>query len=150
MGTKRVEDWVWISSADLQHLAEEISAGRPKLAITRFWEPRVDVNEEEHRFVIKAELAGVRPEDITLLFVPERKAIVLRGVRPADTFDSDHVSTHQLEILYGEFSREISLPDAAVDARGIRAQYRNGFLIVLVPKLGRVGITQTCITVNRT
>jgi HSP20 family molecular chaperone IbpA len=61
--------------------------------------------------------------------------VLLKGSR-AETDDSDGIrcGAHQLEIFYGEFQREVQLPPVSIDADGIRAQYRNGFLIVLIPK----------------
>jgi HSP20 family protein len=100
--------------------------------------------EEDHRLLIKAEIAGMRGDDIHLLYIPERHTVLLRGSRPElDFSDGSRVGIHQLEILYGEFEREIRLPDVAIDAQGIRAQYRNGFLVVMVPKMERVVATRT-------
>jgi HSP20 family protein len=141
MASRGLDDWLWGSSSDLQLLSEELSSSRPKVAGSRYWEPRVDVFEEEHRFLLRAELPGVDPENIQLLYVPERHAIQLKGVR-IDDFNGEKVGIHQLEIMYGEFQREITLPNKTVDAGAIRAHYRNGFLLVLVPKLERIKISR--------
>jgi len=149
MARREIDEWFWQAGNDLQRLAEELASGRLKLASARFWEPRVDLIEEEHRFLIKAEIAGVRGEDIHLLYEPERHTIILRGVRPEqDLSDSGRVGIHQLEIFYGDFQREIALPDVGIDARGIRAQYRNGFLLVMVPKMERIVVSKL-VTVKR-
>lgn len=104
----------------------------------------MDLIEEDRRFLLKAELAGVRAEDISLMYLPERHSIILRGVRPERDFTGDaHVGVHQLEIQYGEFQREIRLPDSRIESDSIRAQYRNGFLLILVPKADRVVTTIT-------
>ena len=141
MASRSVDEWLWGSSIDLNRLNEELSSARPKIAGSRYWEPRVDVFEEEHRFLLRAELPGVSPEHIHLLYIPERHAVQLRGIRE-DDFDGERVGIHQLEIMYGEFHREIQLPAKAVDAGAIRAQYRNGFLLILVPKLERIKVTR--------
>jgi HSP20 family protein len=138
MARRAIEELFWQGGNDLGRLTEEIGMGRPKVANARFWEPRVDVFEEGHRFVLRAELAGVRGEDIQLLYIAERHAIVIRGIRQdGELTNTDGVVTHQLEIYYGEFQREIPLPESTIDVSAIRAQYRNGFLLVMVPKLER-------------
>lgn len=131
-------------ATEIRRLSEETAAGRPHIASGTGWEPRVDMVEEDHRLLIKAEIAGMRGDDIHLLYIPERHTVLLRGSRPElDFSDGSRVGIHQLEILYGEFEREIRLPDVAIDAQGIRAQYRNGFLVVMVPKMERVVATRT-------
>ena len=43
----------------------------------------------------------------------------------------------QLEIYFGPFERTVSLPhNIAVDRERLTANYRDGFLVVLLPKLG--------------
>lgn len=144
MPRRDVEEWFWPLGGGFSRLAEEMSPRRPKVASARAWEPRVDLIEEEHRFLIKVDLAGVRSEDIHLLFVPERHALLLRGVREEDDFsDGNRTGIHQLEILYGEFQREVRLPEVSVDAGNMRATYRNGFLLVMIPKLDRIVVART-------
>jgi HSP20 family protein len=72
-----------------------------------------------------------------LTYIPERHAILLRGHRAEDVAsDEDRVGVFQLEILYGHFEREVVLPvEVNVDVGNIRALFRNGVLIVLIPKL---------------
>lgn len=136
--SRRDEDWFWAVGADLQRAVSEF---RPRLAHGRSWEPRIDLLEDDRHFVIRAEIAGVRGEDIHLQYTPERHALILRGHRPEpETTQDDHVGFYQLEIYYGDFYREIRLPDVAVDPDGIKAQYRNGFLLILVPKRERTNI----------
>jgi len=144
MPRRDVEEWFWLPGEEMHRLAEEMSGRRPKVAAGRAWEPRVDLIEEERRFLIKAEIAGVRGEDIQLLYLPERHSLLIRGTRQEDDFsDGNRVGIHQLEIFYGEFHREVRLPDISIDADGIRATYRNGFLLVMIPKQDRVVVTRT-------
>jgi HSP20 family protein len=146
MPRRDVEEWLVQVGRGMSSLAEELAAGRPRVAPGKCWEPRADVFEEETRLLVRVEIAGVRGEDIGLHYVPERHALVVRGVRPEPMLDEGvRRAAHQLEIMYGEFSREIALPAVSIDARGIRAQYRNGMLLIMVPKLERVFITHTTI-----
>lgn len=140
MARRTIERLLWEVEGDFGRTIEEAHRGVPRVARARFWEPRVDLLEEDGRFVIKAEIAGVRGEDITLVYLPERHALVIRGHREEpDLSGGGRTAAHTLEVYYGEFQREVALPDVAIDAAAIRAQYRNGFLFVSVPKLSRAG-----------
>jgi HSP20 family protein len=135
MARREGEDFFWQGGADLSKLSDELNHSRPRVAIKKTWEPLVDLIEESKRIVIKADLAGVTGEDIDLSYIPERHALAIRGHRPEDAdSEQDRVGVYQLEILYGDFEREISLPEVALNFDEIRAIYRNGLLIVLIPK----------------
>ena len=144
MPRRDAEEWLVQVGRGMSSLAEELAVGRPRVAAGQCWEPRVDLFEEESRLLVRVEIAGVRGEDIGLHFVPERHALVIRGVREEPVpNEGGRRAAHQLEIMYGEFSREVALPAVSVDARGIRAQYRNGMLLVMVPKVDRVIVMRT-------
>lgn len=143
MPKRDVEEWFWQFGGELRQVSEEMRRPRPHMAGGRAWEPRVDLIEERHRLLLKADLAGVRGDDIQLLYIPERHALMLRGVRmEEDPDDVDRTGIHLLEIFYGDFQREIMLPDVSIDADGIRATFRNGMLLVMIPKKDRV-VTRT-------
>jgi len=70
--------------------------------------------EDEHAFVIKAELAGVRIEDIHLTYDAVQHQVIIRGVRHEEELaHQGRVGIHQLEVFYGEFERELPLPERA-------------------------------------
>ena len=138
MRRTEVDEWFWQVGADLHLLSEEMSRGGPVLAARKCWQPRVDVVEEIDRLVIRAEIAGMRGEDIQLAYLPERHSVMIRGSRQdADGEDGRRVRIYQLEIYHGEFEREVGLPSIEIDATDIRAHYRNGFLTISLPKQER-------------
>lgn len=136
MSRRNRDDFFWQGGADLSKLSEELSTFRPKVASNKNWEPVVDLTEETSRLVLKAEIAGVSSEETELSYSAERHSILLRGVRSEDVeSEEERVGVFQLEILYGHFEREIALPeDIEIDTANIRALFRNGILIVLIPK----------------
>jgi len=144
MARQDIDEWLWQVGNELQRLSEEMVRTRPAVAMGKGWEPRVDVLEDANRILVKAEIAGVRGEDIQLMYLPERHSLLIRGVR-LDEGDATHgrSSVHQLEIFYGEFQREVKLPDVPLLIDLMKAQYRNGFLLVLLPKEQRVTVTKT-------
>lgn len=143
MPHREVDEWFWQVGSELHRITEELSSGRPRVASGRAWEPRIDLVEDSDRFLLKAEIAGVRGEEIQLLYVPERNSLLLRGDRLEEDYsDGSRTGIHQLEIFYGEFQREVRLPNVPIDATRIRAQYRNGFLLVTIPKLERIVVNK--------
>jgi Molecular chaperone (small heat shock protein) len=145
MPRRGVDEWFW-TVGDLQRLqGEMLRSSRPVVATGNCWEPRVDIVEDENSFVIKAEIAGVRGEEIQLLYIPERHSLLIRGFREDDGSQSTGRRFHQMEIPSGEFAREVNLPDAPIDPQNMRSQYRNGFLLVMIPKAESVVVTQITI-----
>jgi HSP20 family molecular chaperone IbpA len=101
MPRRGVDEWFW-TVGDLQRLqGEMLRSTRPVVATGNCWEPRVDIVEEEHSFVIKAEIAGVRGEEIQLLYIPERHSLLIRGFREDDGGQSPGRRFHEMEIPSG-------------------------------------------------
>ena len=135
MSKREVDEWFWTVGAELSRLAEEIGPTRTRIAARRSWEPRIDLLDDGEKIIVRAEIAGVRGEDVQLLFLADRNTLVIRGHRPEQSMaDAERVQAYQLEIFYGPFEREIVLPDGEIDPDRIRAQYRNGILYVLIPR----------------
>ena len=94
------------------------------------WYPAVDVLESKESYLIRAELPGMKREDInvevkdgTLLLSGERKS-----EKPAEGVEYRHV-----ERSTAKFWRSFSLPET-VKQDGIEATYKDGILEIRVPK----------------
>lgn len=98
------------------------------------WAPRTDVFEVSSGLVIRAELAGVVADSIDLHYFPDTNKLVLKGRRD-DELGTRAVGWQQLEIPDGEFLREIELPRLPIEASGIKAQLRNGMMVIFIPKV---------------
>jgi HSP20 family protein len=135
MARRELDEWFWHIGTELQRLTDEAFRSRPSISGRRFWEPRVDVLEDDRCLIVKVELAGVRGEDIHLVYNGERHTLVVRGYRhEEECTQNDQTGCFQLEIFYGEFEREVHLPDIPLDPEGITARCRGGMLQVLIPK----------------
>lgn len=129
------EQVVW-PGGNLSRLSVEMAGSRMTITARRFWEPNADLLEDGNFLILKAELAGVKIEDIQLSYVPDDHSISLRGVRPeCDPEGSRREGIYQLEIFYGDFERTIPLPDVAIDPEGIEAALKDGLLVVFIPKI---------------
>lgn len=96
----------------------------------RTFAPAVDIFEESDAIVVKAELAGVKPEEIHVEV--ENNVLSLRGERKLDK-EEDKNGYHRIERWYGSFSRQFMLP-RTVDAEKIDASTKDGVLTVRIPK----------------
>ena len=93
------------------------------------WVPNTDVYVTEAGLVIKAELAGMRKEDLQLVI--EGNKVKITGHRP-DGCRSPKCKFLVMEIEYGAFESVIELPDG-YDLQHAKAAYQNGFLRIDVP-----------------
>ena len=97
--------------------------------------PPMDVYETENDLIVVMEIAGVRAEDIHVVF--EKDTLAISGAR-VESFSSPKIRLHQMEIDYGQFHRTLYIP-FPLKADEIRAVYRQGFLTVTVPKRKEAG-----------
>ena len=98
--------------------------------VTSQWTPRVDIKEEDKRFVILADIPGVDPKDIEVHM--DKGILSLKGERASESKESNGKFT-RVERMHGTFYRRFALPDSA-DAGGISAIGRNGVLEISIPK----------------
>ncbi len=98
--------------------------------VTSQWTPRVDIKEEDSRFVIFADIPGVDPKDIEITM--EKGILSIKGERKAESSEQNGKST-RIERSHGLFYRRFALPDSA-DAEGIKAVGKHGVLEVTIPK----------------
>ena len=94
------------------------------------WQPRVDVYEMSDAFLVQIEAPGMNPDDIQLHFDSGR--LIVEGVRTRPPLPSQ-ARAALVEMNHGPFRRVVPIP---IDAHenGIKANYENGILSVLVPR----------------
>jgi len=97
---------------------------------TSNWMPLVDIKEESERFLIKADIPGVKPEAIEVTM--ENGALTIRGERSSEKEDKQE-GYHRIERSRGTFYRRFAMPDSA-DAEHIKAQGKDGVLEIEIPK----------------
>jgi HSP20 family protein len=97
---------------------------------TSHWMPLVDIKEETDRFLIKADLPGVKPDDLEVTM--ENGALTIRGER-SDEKEEKQEGYHRIERSRGTFYRRFAMPDSA-DAEHIKAQTKDGVLEIEIPK----------------
>lgn len=94
------------------------------------WYPAVDVLESKDSYLIRAELPGMKKEDIKVEV--KDGALVLSGERGSEK-PAEGVEYRHVERVAAKFWRSFSLPETAKQD-GIEATYKDGILEVRVPK----------------
>jgi HSP20 family protein len=93
--------------------------------------PSVDLTEQEHEFVMKVDLPGMREQDIDVR-LSDNNTLTISGERREE--QNRNVRGYEYsERSYGSFSRSVELP-SNIDASKIEADFRNGVLELHVPK----------------
>jgi HSP20 family protein len=92
--------------------------------------PAINVSEDSDSVYVRAELPGIKTEDLDITM--ERDTLTIAGERNMPSED-DSVSYHRREREWGAFRRSLSLP-TRVDADNVQAQYLDGILTVTLPK----------------
>lgn len=124
MRMARFEPW---STLDLMHRDFNRLATN---AVDKQWLPAVDIIEESGRFVLRADVPGVAPEDIDVSL--DGGILTISGVRSAEARD-EGASIMRSERSAGRFSRRFTLPETT-DAETVAARCNNGILEVSIPK----------------
>jgi HSP20 family protein len=94
------------------------------------WTPSVDVYERDNTLVVKAEVPGLKKEDIEVAL--DQGDLVIRGERKAES-EVKEENYYRIERNYGSFYRRIPLP-FEVQADQVSASYNDGVLEVRIPK----------------
>ena len=96
----------------------------------RAWVPPVDIGETEDSLVLKAELPGIKPDDVEIRV--EDNTLYLKGERRFEK-EVKEENLHRVERSYGTFSRSFALP-SSIDSDKVKAEYQNGVLTLTMPK----------------
>jgi HSP20 family protein len=94
------------------------------------WMPSIEMFEKEERFIVRAELPGVKEEDTEVSISGD--ILTIRGERKFET-EVKEEDYYLCESSYGSFSRSINMP-AGIDASKVDASFGDGILEVNLPK----------------
>ncbi len=94
------------------------------------WFPALDVAEDSNSYTIKADLPGLRKEDVHLSY--DNGVLTIEGERKSEDEKRDK-NYHRIERSYGKFVRSLNL-GAQIAADKIQANYKDGVLSITAPK----------------
>jgi HSP20 family protein len=104
--------------------------GKDEAMTVAEWAPLVDIVEDEHEYLIKAEVPEVKKEDVKVTV--QNGVLSLVGDRKFTKEENDK-KYHRVERAYGSFVRSFSLPEDA-DENKVSADFKDGVLQVHLPK----------------
>jgi len=108
------------------------------------WTPALDVYDEKDNFVVKAELPGLKKEDIDINV--HNGVLTISGERKHEA-EKEEGQTFRSERYFGRFQRSVTLP-AAVQVDKIKASYKDGVLTIDLPKAEEAKPKQIAIDVS--
>jgi HSP20 family protein len=94
------------------------------------WTPALDLYEDKDHFVVKAELPGMKKEDIEVSM--HEGSLSISGERKSEEKHKD-ADVYRTERFFGRFQRTVALP-TPVAADKVKAAYKDGVLTITLPK----------------
>ena len=117
MNIARFEPWSYVDllHRDLDRLVGARRVAGDEQSPVADWVPAVDIVEEKDRFVLRADIPGVKTEDIEVAM--DNGILSVSGERHAIA-PADDSGVQRIERATGRFLRRFTLPDTA-NAEGI-------------------------------
>lgn len=128
----------WNPFRELEEMRNEMSrvfgwpAGRGESdgLFESIWSPPVDIAQEGDHYIVKADLPGMKKDEIEITLNGDTLTISGEKKKENETKEDNY---YRSERYYGRFSRSLALP-STVDANKIEASYKEGVLSVTIPK----------------
>ncbi len=119
--------------SDMNRIFDEFFRGDLSVSDPLFgrdWNPAVDIIENNDAYVLKAELPGLKKEDVKITL--ENNLLTVRGEKKNETDRKDE-NYHRIERSYGVFERSFTIP-GTIKVESIDAKYTDGVLTLTLPK----------------
>lgn len=94
------------------------------------WAPSVDISETDAAYLVKAEIPGVKKDDVRVCI--QDGMLLIQGERKQEKEEKGR-KFHRIERSYGSFARSFRVPDD-VDEDSVKAEFKDGMLNVTLAK----------------
>ena len=98
------------------------------------WMPLTDIYETKNDYTIKADLPGMKKDDVKISFTDGQLSISGERVQEQETKDA---KCHRVERTYGKLYRSFNLPKEIKEDK-IKAEFKDGQLTITIPKADEV------------
>ena len=115
-----------MSGESLERYFRMIRDDRHSRPSGRLWCPAADVYRTKEGWIVKVDLAGIKPADIEVKI--DSPILRISGSR-RDSTCGEGISHYQLEITYSRFEKMIQFP-RSIEHASIDRDYRDGLLIL--------------------
>ncbi|MDD5410427.1 MAG: Hsp20/alpha crystallin family protein [Methylobacter sp.] len=130
MAITRYEPWGLLNQLQRELARSQDDKTSEGSIATAEWAPAVDIKEDTDKFVIYADIPGVKPENIEVSM--EAGVLTVKGEKESET-KTEKEGYKRIERTSGSFYRRFSLPDSA-DGDAINAKCKYGVLEIIIPK----------------
>ena len=130
MAITRYEPWGLLNQLQRELARSQDDKTSEGSIATAEWTPAVDIKEETDKFVIHADIPGVKPENIEVSM--EAGVLTVKGEKETES-KTEKEGYKRVERTSGSFYRRFSLPDSA-DGDAISAKCKHGVLEIIIPK----------------
>jgi Molecular chaperone (small heat shock protein) len=93
------------------------------------WSPEIDISQDDHEYLLKADLPEMKKEDVRVTV--EDGVLCVSGERKIEKEDHK-IKFHRIERSFGSFRRSFTLPEDT-DSKKVTAEFRDGVLKVHLP-----------------
>lgn len=93
------------------------------------WAPAIDIEEKDGKYLVKADLPGLKKGDIQLKL--HDGYLTLEGERKSENEEKKE-NYHRVERTYGSFHRCFKVPEGLTE-KDIKAKYHDGVLELTIP-----------------
>ena len=115
-----------MSGESFERYFRSIEGSREKRPSGRLWCPAADVYRTRNGWIVKVDLAGIKPADIQVTL--DGAVLRISGSR-RDGICGEGISHYQLEITYSRFEKMIQFP-RSIEHATIERDYHDGLLIL--------------------
>ncbi|MBI3182580.1 MAG: Hsp20/alpha crystallin family protein [Myxococcales bacterium] len=128
----------WDPFRRMREMMREMISWDPFQEMARIWPearaggflPAFDVRETDDSFVFRADVPGIREDNLDVTLTGNR--LTISGKRELEEAkETDRY--YSCECRYGDFSRSFTLPEG-VDAENVRSEIKDGVLTLILPK----------------
>ena len=108
------------------------------------WSPMTDIYEDKDEYKMKADLPGIKKEDVKISYSDGKLSISGEREQEEESMDA---KCHRVERTFGKYYRSFTLPKEIKEDK-IKADFKNGQLTVTIPKAEEVKPKEIAIKVN--
>jgi HSP20 family protein len=121
---------------EMDRLFDDFTGGRRRLTTPSWaataadtWAPSIDVFQKNNELTIRADLPGMKKDDVTVEITDD--AVIVQGERRRER-EEEREGIYTSECSYGSFSRVVPLPEGAITEEA-KATFRDGVLEITLP-----------------
>lgn len=113
------------------HLSDRFHVGERPRSVwgSEEWAPAIESHADNGNLIVKADLPGVDPKEVTVSVVGNQ--LTIEGERKHEEKKEEKDYFYR-ELSYGKFSRSLTIPEG-VEADKVKAVFKNGVLEVTMP-----------------